>query len=193
MLYSETCLKSLSHRSKNTRGENWPLWRRTSGLKKQKRFLKNRSRLDLSSPTRTKSHGQTTWTCRWRLKQDWLSGRSNKVPWEGSGVMAPTGSRFAQHLVALIAPSKKYFHGEKIQRILCVMPPKEGLPGVPPGGLLKPNRHIYGFTDAGRASGASRRRNCVISASNPRRTNLRSSVSCAQQSKNCVKSCVARR
>ena len=77
--------------------------------------------------------------------------------------------------------------------ILCVMPPKEGLPGVPPGGLLKPNRHIYGFTDAGRASGASRRRNCVTSASNPRRTNLRSSVSCAQQSKNCVKSCVARR
>ena len=38
-----------------------------------------------------------------------------------------------------------------MQRVVYVTPPKEGLPGVPAGALLKTNRHIYGGPDEGRA------------------------------------------
>ena len=75
---------------------------------------------------------------------------------------APTGSQLAQHLICQIAASKRwhlesadveaaYFQGQRMTREVYIRPPKTGLPGVPPGSLLRPNKHIYGFTDAARA------------------------------------------
>ena len=133
-----------------------------SYLKKQSRFPRKNSFLRGSYvQTGLSSHEHQTQVYQWRQKHVFTS-KGFQESWQASDAVRPwdhllwRGLHVPRNGIWNLVTWKHHIFMEKRCRgRVCDPPPTAGLLVLPAGALLKANRHIYGFPDAGRPLGAT--------------------------------------